>query len=124
MQHHLELPVQCFSRHVHCCRVIATCRNPAGAAGLQELQRDHPEQLSVVALDCTSEESIAQAAEQVSGSHSHLDLLLNVAGILHIPGKMSPGEHSFWAGVILHATFRCRDHNECPCMVQRLRCPG
>ena len=42
-------------------------------------------------LDCTSEESIAEAVSQVSGSHKHLDLLLNVAGILHIPGKMSPG---------------------------------
>ena len=43
-------------------------------------------------LDCTDEASIAEAASQVSANHSHLDLLLNVAGILHIPGKMSPGE--------------------------------
>ncbi len=42
-------------------------------------------------LDCTDEDSIAKAASQVLGSHRHLDLLLNVAGILHIPGKMSPG---------------------------------
>ena len=73
------------------CRVVATCRNPDGAAELQELQSMHPDQLSIVQMDCTNEGSIAEAARQVSGSHSHLDLLLNVAGILHIPGKMSPG---------------------------------
>lgn len=43
-------------------------------------------------LDCTDEDSIANAASQVSGTHKHLDLLLNVAGILHVPGKMSPGQ--------------------------------
>lgn len=42
-------------------------------------------------LDCTDEGSITKAASQVSGRHGHLDLLLNVSGILHIPGKMSPG---------------------------------
>ena len=32
------------------------------------------------------------AAERVSGEHGHLDLLLNVAGILHTSDGISPGE--------------------------------
>ena len=40
-------------------QVVATCRDPAAAAQLQELQRAvGPQRLSVVQLDCTSEESI------------------------------------------------------------------
>jgi hypothetical protein len=27
----------------------------------------------------------------VSTQHGHLDLLVNVAGLLHIPGELSPG---------------------------------
>jgi NAD(P)-dependent dehydrogenase (short-subunit alcohol dehydrogenase family) len=44
----------------------------------------------VVQLDTGNEESIQAAAEQVSGLYSHLDLLLNVSGVLHVPGVMSP----------------------------------
>ena len=73
------------------CRVIATCRNPDGAADLQNMQSGSDGRLDIVQLDCTDEKSIANAASQVSHSHQHLDLLLNVAGILHVPGKMSPG---------------------------------
>jgi len=78
-------------RHA-CCRVIATCRNPDKAAELQQLQSSSSGRLDIVQLDCTDEDSIANAASQVSGIHKHLDLLLNVAGILHVPGKMSPGQ--------------------------------
>ena len=31
------------------------------------------------------------AAERVSGEHGHLDLLVNVAGILHTTDGISPG---------------------------------
>jgi NAD(P)-dependent dehydrogenase (short-subunit alcohol dehydrogenase family) len=31
------------------------------------------------------------AAKAVSTQHGHLDLLVNVAGVLHIPGELSPG---------------------------------
>ena len=74
------------------CRVVAACRNPGGAAELQQLQDSSDGRLDLVQLDCTDEKSIANAVAQVSGNHRHLDLLLNVAGILHIPGKMSPGQ--------------------------------
>ena len=33
------------------------------------------------------------AVERVSEEHSHLDLLLNVAGILHTSDGISPGAH-------------------------------
>jgi NAD(P)-dependent dehydrogenase (short-subunit alcohol dehydrogenase family) len=77
------------------CRVVATCRSPEQATGLVELRSKHTE-LDIVRLDCTNEDSIADAAKQVSEKHKHLDLLLNVAGILHIPGKMSPGQSAHW----------------------------
>ncbi len=76
------------------CRVVATCRNPDGATELQQLQCSSSGRLDLVQLDCTDEASIADAAALVSARNSHLDLLLNVAGILHIPGKMSPGRPS------------------------------
>ena len=28
----------------------------------------------------------------MSANHAHLDLLINVAGLLHIPGELSPGQ--------------------------------
>lgn len=74
------------------CRVIAACRNPGQATQLAELEANSSGRLEIMQLDCTDEASIAKAAAQVSATHKHLDLLLNVAGILHIPGKMSPGD--------------------------------
>ena len=41
-----------------------------------------------MALNATYE--MQAAAEESSRLYSHLDLLINVSGILHIPGKMSP----------------------------------
>lgn len=35
------------------------------------------------------------AAAKVADQFSHLDMLLNVTGILHIPGKLSPGIASY-----------------------------
>jgi len=46
--------------------------------------------LEVVPLDVTSEESVQAAASLVSGRFTHIDLLVNTAGILHIPGRMMP----------------------------------
>ncbi|KAL4433394.1 hypothetical protein ABPG77_010247 [Micractinium sp. CCAP 211/92] len=70
--------------------VIATCRTPAAATGLQALQAQHGSgRLQIVQLDSTDEASIAAAAEQVAASNSHLDLLINASGILH-DESMSP----------------------------------
>lgn len=34
---------------------------------------------------------LQEAAKRVSAQHGHLDLLVNVAGVLHLPGELSPG---------------------------------
>jgi short chain dehydrogenase len=70
--------------------VVATCRNPSAATDLQLLKEQHRHRLEIIQLDTGNEESIQSAAEQVSELHSHVNLLLNVSGILHIPGVMSP----------------------------------
>jgi NAD(P)-dependent dehydrogenase (short-subunit alcohol dehydrogenase family) len=76
----LEFVRQLLERPGH---VIATCRNPAAATGLQELAAAHGSRLSIVRMDTTSESSIADAAAQVAEIQSHIDMLLNVSGVLH-----------------------------------------
>jgi len=70
--------------------VVATCRNPSAATDLQLLKDHYQHRLQVIQLDTGNEESIQAAAEQVSELHSQLHLLLNVSGVLHVPGVMSP----------------------------------
>lgn len=70
--------------------VVATCRDPDAASALHELASQHSGRLSIVRLDATDEASIQEAAKRVTTEHGHLDLLVNVAGLLHIPGKLSP----------------------------------
>ncbi|MBT8469963.1 MAG: SDR family oxidoreductase [Myxococcales bacterium] len=65
--------------------VIATCRRPADAADLQALTARHPERLRLIALDVREEKTIAAAAEAVARQTKELQLILNVAGILHGP---------------------------------------
>ena len=69
------------------CRVIATCRNPASAEALQALQSKHsPDRLSIYRMDVTKPDEITQCAEQVKASTPYLNLVFNVAAVLHIPG--------------------------------------
>lgn len=63
--------------------VVATCRRPDTAEQLQQLQAEHRERLHIVPLDCTAETSIEAAASQVSQLVPNLDLLINVAAVLH-----------------------------------------
>ncbi len=62
--------------------VIAAARRPQQAAALQALQRQHPQRLTLVALDVTDEAAIAQAARQVQAQMGGLDWLINNAGLL------------------------------------------
>ncbi|DBA84139.1 TPA: hypothetical protein ACH3X1_006612 [Trebouxia sp. C0004] len=71
-------------------KVIATCRDPVSCISLQQLQSDHKDTLDLVKLDVTSEGSIQDAVVEVSSKHDQLTLLINTAGILHIPGELSP----------------------------------
>lgn len=70
--------------------VVATCRNPSTATELQQLQDQNQNRLQIIQLDTSNEESIQAAASHVSELHSHLNLLLNVSGVLHISGVMTP----------------------------------
>lgn len=75
------------------CRVIATCRNPAGASELQALQSQHaPGRLAIHQMDVTKPEEIRECAEQVKASTPYLSLLFNVAAVLHVPGVCAPNE--------------------------------
>ena len=70
-------------------RVVATCRTPETAAELAELAALEP-RLDVVPLDVTREESVAAAADLVRDRAGTLDLLVNVAGVLHGERGLAP----------------------------------
>ncbi|CAM6089756.1 unnamed protein product [Calypogeia fissa] len=70
--------------------VVATCRNPDSAEGLKALQEQHPGRLSILPLEVTVESSIEAAAKAFGDIHGGLDLLVNTAGILHIPSVLQP----------------------------------
>jgi NAD(P)-dependent dehydrogenase (short-subunit alcohol dehydrogenase family) len=66
-------------------RVIATCRRPADAYALAVLAASNP-RIAILSLDATDEASIARATEEAAGLTTHLDLVINVTGMLHAPG--------------------------------------
>lgn len=67
--------------------VVATCRNPDGAADLRALVDQHPGRMTVVRLDVTREEDIREASELVKKSFGRLDLIVNSSAMLHPCGK-------------------------------------
>ncbi|KAK3729103.1 hypothetical protein RRG08_005475 [Elysia crispata] len=68
-------------------QVIASCRKPNASQELLELKKGHPDNLLILPLDVTEEETIASAASQVEKQFGKLDLLINAAAILHPSGK-------------------------------------
>lgn len=60
--------------------VIATARDPQ-AKDLQALVAQYPQQISVLPLDVTQADSIAQAVTQIQGITSKLDILILNAGV-------------------------------------------
>ncbi|XP_071717001.1 uncharacterized protein [Rutidosis leptorrhynchoides] len=71
-------------------RVIATCRNPSGAAGLIELKNKFYERLDIQSLDLTDESTIEESARAIDEKYGHLNLLVNASGILSIPDVIQP----------------------------------
>lgn len=69
--------------------VFATCRQPDTAVELAELAAGDPA-LRLVRLDATDDRSVGEAAAQVAASTSGLDLLINVAGLLHDGAAVQP----------------------------------
>lgn len=71
-------------------KIVATCRDPVSAYELIELQNQNPDRLNIIQLDTTEPNSILNAANEVSKIHSHVNLLLNVSGLLHVPNQIKP----------------------------------
>jgi NAD(P)-dependent dehydrogenase (short-subunit alcohol dehydrogenase family) len=67
-------------------RVFATCRTPAAAESLEQLRRSYADRLRVLPLDVTDEASVEAAAADVARETKRIELVLNVAGVLHGPG--------------------------------------
>src|SRR5690606_38334060 len=67
-------------------RVVATCRQPGRATALNALAGVHPGRLQVLPLDVADPKSHAALLAElplVLGDDGRLDLLANVAGVLH-----------------------------------------
>ncbi len=62
--------------------VLAACRRPAQAEALHALAARHPGQVHLLAVDVAAPESIRQMAQQAAALTSHLDGLINNAGVI------------------------------------------
>lgn len=60
-------------------KVIACCRNPANATDLQALKQSNPEQLEVLSLDVTDQQSVDVLVSHLDGQA--IDVLVNNAGV-------------------------------------------
>jgi NAD(P)-dependent dehydrogenase (short-subunit alcohol dehydrogenase family) len=66
--------------------VVAARNQEKAAAAVDDIRASAPDaSLEVVALDLGSQASVREAAEQILGSHEHIDLLVNNAGVMGIP---------------------------------------
>ena len=63
--------------------VVALSRRPEDAPALMELKEAAAGRLSCLSCDVTDTGSLSAMAEQLKAEHQQVDLLLNVAGILH-----------------------------------------
>ena len=73
-------------------QVIATCRNPSGAADLQALAREH-DNITVAKMDVTRPGEIAQLAEQLADQP--LQLLINNAALLGPRAQQAFGNQDY-----------------------------
>jgi NAD(P)-dependent dehydrogenase (short-subunit alcohol dehydrogenase family) len=64
-------------------RLIATCRQPVKADALQAMYEQFPDQLTILPLDVTNSPSIQAAFNASQRIVTHLDILINNAGILN-----------------------------------------
>ncbi|KAM6916692.1 C-signal [Xenentodon cancila] len=80
-----------FCKHIlknkNLAAVIATCRNPDGAAELRGLVGQHPGRLTVLRLDVNQEQDVRGTADRVKENFGRLDLIVNCSAILHPSGK-------------------------------------
>lgn len=64
-------------------RVYAACRSPKTARDLAGLGEESNGRLRVLSMDVTREASIAEAAQRIAADGGPVNLVLNVAGLLH-----------------------------------------
>ncbi|MBC8334195.1 MAG: SDR family oxidoreductase [Anaerolineales bacterium] len=74
----LELVLQCVQRGD---QVFAGCRSPEKASSLEEISTKYPGQVTMLPLEVSDNESIAQCAVKVAAKIDGLDLLFNNAAI-------------------------------------------
>jgi NAD(P)-dependent dehydrogenase (short-subunit alcohol dehydrogenase family) len=74
----LEFVRQLITQDVH---VFAACRNPSKADQLLKLQEDFTQQISIIKLDVTDDQSLADSCKLVSSKTNRLDLLVNNAAV-------------------------------------------
>jgi protochlorophyllide reductase len=72
-------------------RVLMACRNPEKAqSAYDELLATHPgADVELISLDLSSLDSVKSAAAQITASETHLDLLINNAGVMAIPRNLT-----------------------------------
>jgi len=61
--------------------IYACCRKPDSASDLLELKELYPDNLAIITLEVTDQDSIDAAFDEVSKLTDHLDVLINNAGI-------------------------------------------
>jgi NAD(P)-dependent dehydrogenase (short-subunit alcohol dehydrogenase family) len=65
--------------------VVGACRKPKAPGEFLDLQNKYPQNLIPVTLDVDSDPSAQEAARETSARVDHLDVLVNMAGILPQP---------------------------------------
>jgi NAD(P)-dependent dehydrogenase (short-subunit alcohol dehydrogenase family) len=91
----------------HGARVVMACRNTdKGAAAKAEIEREAPgAQLELAALDLASLASVREFAEQFHAHHDGLDLLINNAGVMAPPRKVTADGYELQLGTNLLGHF-------------------
>ena len=80
-------------------KTIAACRAPKSARELKALQSQHPDRITILALDVIDAGSVRAAAAQLRGEP--IDLLINNAGVGGVPAqKIGSLDYAAWARVI------------------------
>ena len=75
-------------------RVTAACRQPDGADALHELASTYSSSIQIIAMDVSSAESVAAAAQDNGGFEDGLDLVVANAGQLNARGGLNDPGHT------------------------------
>ena len=71
-------------------RIVACARAPERSQGLGELRSHYGDRLSLMALDVTEEEQVANLADKLRQAAMAPSLVLNVSGLLHDGAALQP----------------------------------